>query len=188
MRQLWSGYSRGWAEFASPPRSSRRGLREPMNSGSPTSMPTTYKDHAHLDGGDITQRARTLADHAGLPSVATRPPLDVEIISRLQSIGKAIGEDLLHQLTVVFLTNADAQLLQLRRAVATGDSDATFQLSHALRGSSATLGAADLASRCSALEGSDAALNRSGRDQLVEAIHCELERVRLALKELTATA
>lgn len=116
-----------------------------------------------------------------------RPVLDAQIVDRLQRLGEAAGEDLMPQLATLFLVYADEGVAALHEALDGGDAPSVVRAAHTLHGSSANLGAADLARLCAGLEanGADGAL--AGGSEQLEAIEAELGRVRAALGELAPT-
>jgi HPt (histidine-containing phosphotransfer) domain-containing protein len=107
--------------------------------------------------------------------------LDTEIIGRLRRLGEGVNEDLLGQLTVLFLTDADVQIHDLRQAIEAADAVAIVGAAHSLRGASANLGATGLVELCSSLETDAAADDLSSAVRLVDALVVELARVRSAL-------
>ena len=113
-------------------------------------------------------------------TVGNPPPhhaLDANVLEELKQMGKASGEDLLGQLAVMFVTDADAQLIELHRALDLADAPAVARSAHNLRGSSASLGASGLASLCGTLEVQSADGNLSNGESLLEALESELELV-----------
>jgi CheY-like chemotaxis protein len=110
-----------------------------------------------------------------------RPVLDPEVVGRLERLGEAAGEDLMGQLTTLFLADARVRVAALRQGLTRDDAAAVARSAHMLSGSSASLGAAELARVCAALATVSATGDLlSGRVQ-VDAVETELERVRLAL-------
>jgi len=110
-----------------------------------------------------------------------QPPLDPEIIDRLERLGESIGEDLLGQLIVLFLADADAHLTELRHAVAVNAAGGVVRSAHSLSGASANLGAANLALLCTGLETAGELGDLATGGRLLKAMEVELERVREAL-------
>jgi CheY-like chemotaxis protein len=98
-----------------------------------------------------------------------RPVLDPEIVERLERLGVAAGEDLMGELASVFLTEAGIQVVEL------------MHLAHSLCGSSANLGAAELARLCARLTTDGAVVDSISRDLMMSEIEDELEQVRIAL-------
>jgi HPt (histidine-containing phosphotransfer) domain-containing protein len=103
--------------------------------------------------------------------------IDANVIEELKQMGEASGEDLLGQLAVMFVTDADAQIVELHRALDLADAPAVSRSAHNLRGSSASLGASGLASLCGTLEIQSADGNLSNGESLLEALESELELV-----------
>jgi CheY-like chemotaxis protein/HPt (histidine-containing phosphotransfer) domain-containing protein len=109
------------------------------------------------------------------------PVLDAVIIERLERVGRAAGEDLVGQLTTLFLDDAATQIEAIRAALATRDAVAIARSAHALSGSSANLGATHLAQLCSTLSQNGAAGDLADGAPLLHALEVELGRVRAAL-------
>jgi two-component system sensor histidine kinase/response regulator len=112
--------------------------------------------------------------------------LDLELIERLGRLGRATGEDLMGELTVLFLADADTQLRGLHEAFAAGDAEAVVRWAHVLRGASANVGASGLSRLCATLESDGAEGNLVDGTPLLDAVEAELARVRLAFGSLTA--
>jgi CheY-like chemotaxis protein len=110
------------------------------------------------------------------------PVLDAVIIERLERVGRAAGEDLVGQLTTLFLDDADTQIEALRAALAADDAEAVARPAHALSGSSANVGATHLAQLCSTLSKNGAVGDLAGGAALLHALEVELGRVRAALR------
>lgn len=113
--------------------------------------------------------------------------LDAHIMARLERLGAAAGHDLVGQLAALFLADADTRLGTLRQALADNDTEAVAREAHTLSGSSASLGATDLARLCGTLAADRAVADLPGRRALFDGIEDELGRVRSALASLVAT-
>ncbi len=122
--------------------------------------------------------------HVGLDHLddPDRAVLDVEIVERLGRLGEAAGEDLLGQLAVMFLADADARVVALHEAIARDDAAAVVRSAHTLSGSSANLGASVLARLCTTLAADSAVGDLMGGETLLVALEDELGRVRSALR------
>jgi HPt (histidine-containing phosphotransfer) domain-containing protein len=120
----------------------------------------------------------------GPDSTAVASVLDSEVVGRLDRLGEAAGEDLIGQLAVLFLVDADSQIQILRRAVAGGDAAAVVQSAHSFKGASTNLGATDLARLCAALEAGGVACDLGGAGALIDAVEAELGLVNSALGAL----
>ena len=93
------------------------------------------------------------ASHVDLARAADPavPVLDEQVVGRLERLGKTVGEDLMGQLVILFLADADASVVALREALAGDDAAAVIRSAHTLSGASANLGATDLARLCATL-------------------------------------
>jgi HPt (histidine-containing phosphotransfer) domain-containing protein len=80
----------------------------------------------------------------------------------------------------MFVADADAQLIEMHRALDVDDAVAVARSAHNLSGASATLGATDLASLCKDLESQSAEGNLSNGEPLLEAVELELGLVHSA--------
>jgi two-component system sensor histidine kinase/response regulator len=114
--------------------------------------------------------------------------LDPAIVDRLERLSATSGEDLVAELAVMFVADADSRVAALRRSLAAEDSAAVFRTAHALSGASANVGAAHLARLCDTLANSiEADVDNSDLRRgwaLLEAIETELGRVGVALGSL----
>jgi two-component system, sensor histidine kinase and response regulator len=118
--------------------------------------------------------------------LASRPVLDAEIVGRLERLGEAVGEDLMGQLAVLFLADAESHVALLRQA---GGNTATLVRSaHSLRGASANLGATELAYLCASLETVAGTGALESARALIDAIDVELGRVRSALAAIASAS
>jgi CheY-like chemotaxis protein len=113
------------------------------------------------------------------------PVLDPAIIGRLERLGEAAGDDLMAQLSSLFLADARVRLAAMRQALTQDDVATVARSAHMLSGASANLGAVELSRLCAtlALSGIDGNLV-CGPLQL-DAVQLELDRVRLALRSPT---
>jgi two-component system sensor histidine kinase/response regulator len=131
----------------------------------------------------VSARARI-----GLASDAPDPVLDPRTVERLERLGEATGEDLMAQLTGLFLADADIRVIALGDALAADDAAGVNRAAHTLSGASANLGAAVLARLCAALAKRGAACDLAGGGALLVAVDAELARVRSALGPLALSA
>ena len=112
------------------------------------------------------------------------PVLDMEVIGGLQRLGDSVGEDLIRQLTLIFIEDSEAAIVALRGALGAGDAAAVVRHAHALSGASSNLGATDLARMFASLEAVDVAGGLLGSATTLDAIEAEFGRVRSALGSL----
>jgi two-component system sensor histidine kinase/response regulator len=128
--------------------------------------------------------AQPAADTNG---AATASALDAQVVARLERLGEAAGEDLMGELSTLFLADADIRLLAMRVAFAGDDGAAIVGSAHALTGASANVGATALAGLCATLEADCAAGNLAAGQARLDALEAELGRVRSALNSRTRT-
>jgi two-component system, sensor histidine kinase and response regulator len=119
---------------------------------------------------------------------SSRTVLDARIVARLERLGVAAGEDLMGQLTAMFLADAHERIGAMRLACAEGDSASITRSAHTLSGSSANVGATELSRLCAVLAQDNAAADTVARGELVDEIEAELGRVRFALGALVVPA
>ncbi len=77
-------------------------------------------------------------------------PLDGARLTELRGLGRAVGRDVLSELTAAFQSRDP--MTEIRSALASGDWRLLRQSAHSLKGSSALLGAMNLSSICGELE------------------------------------
>jgi PAS domain S-box-containing protein len=143
-------------------------------------------------GSDVSESVDSLESEPGdevekLEPPATRAALDPEVVDRLVRMGKSSGDDLMGQLTTLFLEDADIRLDALRKGLAGEDASAVTRSAHILGGASANLGARSLADMCAGLATKSATGDLDGGSELLDELETELGRVRLALDLSAAT-
>jgi PAS domain S-box-containing protein len=92
---------------------------------------------------------------AAVPDCATAlpeslPPLDGARLTELRSLGRAVGRDVLGEIAETL--RSQAHVTEIRSALVRGDWPLLKRKAHALRGSSAVLGAMGLSTLCGELE------------------------------------
>jgi two-component system sensor histidine kinase/response regulator len=112
---------------------------------------------------------------------ASHPALDADVIGRLERLGESTGEDLMGQLTVLFVDDANALVAALHQGLDADDPAAVVRAAHSLSGASANLGAVDLSHLCATLASDGAAGHLARGRVLLAAIETELARVCSAL-------
>ncbi len=122
-----------------------------------------------------------LPDDPPAPTEFHPPALDARVVGRLKRLGAAAGEDLLGQLTTVFLADSDTRIMALRQALAREDGPTLIHVAHTLCGAAANLGAAELARLCAHLATDGAVGGIDDGEALVDSVEDELGRVRRAL-------
>jgi CheY-like chemotaxis protein len=117
--------------------------------------------------------------------VPTDQVLDPQVVDCLERLSATSGEDLVAELVVMFVADADGRVLALRKSLAAEDPSAVFRAAHAMGGASANVGATHLARLCNTLANNiEADLGSSELRRgwaLLEAIEAELGRVGVAL-------
>ena len=109
-------------------------------------------------------------------------PLDGLQLDRLRRLAVASGDPAyLGGIVNQYLDQAASQLAQLRAAAARRDAPALKAVAHSLRGTSATVGARQVASACGAVE-EGAARGDGAQAEAVEGVARELERATVALR------
>jgi two-component system sensor histidine kinase/response regulator len=99
----------------------------------------------------------------------------------LERLSLAAGEDLIGQLSSVFLADADTRMLAVRDALANDDAATIVRTAHSMIGASGNVGASTLAGLWATLEAQSANGNLSGCKVQLDALGAELVRVRSAL-------
>lgn len=118
-----------------------------------------------------------------VPSAAT--VLDVQALQHLRDLDPQGGNKLLERVVLAFEKSLERLLPELRQARAAGmDLAVVRHVSHTLKSSTASLGALTLSRRCAEIEMLARNGQAEGLDQLLDAMHDELARVRAALAEL----
>ena len=132
-------------------------------------------------GRSSTLPPETGLGHTVLAGRSALPVLDEDILDQLMQLGTVAGEDLVGKLATLFLEDADIHLTVMREALATSDVLSLSRSAHMLSGSSANLGATELARLC-AVYGSETGPDLPGdSDWFLPAVEDELMRVRTAL-------
>ena len=120
------------------------------------------------------------------PADSTAAVLDERVIGRLERLGAAAGEDLVGQLAAMFISESTSRINELREVIDAEDIPAVTRCAHTLSGSSANLGATELARLCGLLATESVAADRSRRIGLFAEVETALEQVRSALGSLVA--
>jgi len=108
--------------------------------------------------------------------------LDQGVLATLHALEQRGQPGLLRQVVALYLQEAPAQLAALRAAVAQADAGGVEQTAHALKGSSAQLGATRLAQLCAALQEGGARQELSQAAAQVDELANEFLRVQAALE------
>jgi signal transduction histidine kinase/CheY-like chemotaxis protein/HPt (histidine-containing phosphotransfer) domain-containing protein len=114
-----------------------------------------------------------------VPALEGLSALDGERVAELQGLGRTVGRDLLSELTAAFQSRP--YVAEIRSAVALGDWPLVRRNAHALRGSSALLGATGLSALCGELEQLPSDTRAEALAGSLEALETEYRRVLSAL-------
>ncbi len=104
--------------------------------------------------------------------------LDSAVLAGLRELG---GDDLLSELAGLFLEDTPQRLEGLREAIENGDAPAVERTAHALKGSSANIGAVAMSELTAQLQDAGRGGVLSGAPELLERLEREFERVRAEL-------
>ncbi len=115
------------------------------------------------------------------PDPPTDPPLDPEVLAGLRQLGAESGRDIVAQLTTLFLTTAIETLERIHQALADRDPAALGRAAHAIKGSSATVGAHVLARLSGELERQAGVGDLDGAAATTVRLSTELDRIPAAL-------
>ncbi len=119
-----------------------------------------------------------------LTSHPTSDVLDCSVIADLRSLAHSAGEDFVGDLAALYLADASARITDLHDAVEAGDAPGAFAAAHTLAGSSANLGATDLAALCAALADVFRYGELYGASFTLDLIDREFDRVEPAVRAL----
>jgi CheY-like chemotaxis protein len=120
------------------------------------------------------------------PESAGDEVLDLEQFDGLRLLAMASGDPgFLRGFVDQYLDQAASQLAELRAAAADGDERAVKELTHGLKGMSATMGASGMASACAALEEA-AGRGRDGEAAGLDSVGLALKLTTVALRAQTA--
>lgn len=108
------------------------------------------------------------ARHAALP---VGSPLDRTVLNNIRALQRPHSPSLLGRLINVYFSSSQELMASLRQGLAQTDSEAVRKAAHALKSSSANLGAQQLAGLCKDLE----ALGRANRLDEAQAIYSQVE-------------
>ena len=119
----------------------------------------------------------------------TATAIDPGALDELSQIQKQGSGDLVERVVLAYLESSVKHMTDLRSAVESTDADSVRTCAHALKSSSANVGALNLAELCKQLEGKGREKNLSGAGMLQRRIQHEYERAAAALQlRIEATA
>ena len=117
---------------------------------------------------------------------ANRAVLETEPLDRLRELGKSLGHSVPRRILELYLEDSPDRLATLRHGFAASDAREIERSAHALRGSSANLGAAILAELCHELESLAQDGIPPGADRRLVKLEAEYGKVERAIRELLA--
>ena len=133
-----------------------------------------------------TTTAATSPSRAPAPAEATPSdsdePLNPRALDAIRQLPGPNGTLLVAKVIDAYRVDAPRRLAQMRRAADDGDADALRKSAHAMKSSSANVGAEQLAARCTDLEAIGHRRTVEGASAVLEAVECEFRRVLAALE------
>jgi len=131
------------------------------------------------EGGRRKDESETVATSVETqPAPIVHPSLDAEVVARLRDLALATDASLLGQIFESFLSDGEARISVLKRALEKSDAVALRTASHALKGASSNIGAhriTDIAEQLQAL-GEEGSVK--GAAELVAELEMEFSQVR----------
>ena len=112
--------------------------------------------------------------------------LDPEVIQSLRELGGEDDPELLCELVELFTSDSPARVSEMRRGVESSDWSVVDAMAHALKSSSANVGAMKLSELCRQTEVASKQADRDATDAAVTALEGEFQRVLKALELVTA--
>jgi CheY-like chemotaxis protein/HPt (histidine-containing phosphotransfer) domain-containing protein len=131
---------------------------------------------AALEGLTPTQREQF--EPAG--SIKT---IDIEFLDKIREYC-GDEDDIVPRLVELYLEDTPPRIVSLREAVGRTDVDEIKSIAHAMKGSSANIGALRMSALCAELESKDSSKDESAIDELATEIEREVARAREALLSL----
>lgn len=135
-----------------------------------------------VEYADNTGREPGAAARAVAPDAAGEV-LDLAVFLSLEDAQVEGEPDIVVELIELYDEDTPRRLAAIRGALAAGDSTALRRAAHGLRGSSASLGALQVATLCEKLERLPGADSPHGGEMLLTCLEREFARVRLAFAE-----
>jgi HPt (histidine-containing phosphotransfer) domain-containing protein len=108
----------------------------------------------------------------------TRRPVDITVLTSFEDAQIESEPDLIVELIDLYLVDAPRQMTVMRKAMAETDKPSLKRAAHSLKGSSANLGANQMAALCAELEHAEYANSLQSVGALVTRLEQEFESVR----------
>ncbi len=109
--------------------------------------------------------------------------MDAGVLAGLRELGEDGEPDVLVELISLFLAEGPPRLADLRTASAAGDARSFEQIAHALKGSSANMGASGMKALCAEIEKTARSGDVGAASARIPRLEEEFGRVRAALEE-----
>ncbi len=113
-------------------------------------------------------------------------PIDPCALNAIRQLPGPNGPLLVNKVIDAYLADTPARLAQMRTAADTGDAAALRKAAHAMKSSSANVGAEKLAALCRTLEGASRHESADDAKTLLEKVESEIPRVLAALETILA--
>ncbi len=134
--------------------------------------------------GHRAPRASTEAGAAPREGASQEGPLDPSVLAGLRELQIEGRPEFAAEVAAIFLQEAPARVAALRETVSRGDAQALARAAHALKGSSANVGARRLAFLCGELEAMGRSRPTPAAAKVLRRLEQELDRVRAALESM----
>ena len=115
---------------------------------------------------------------AGEPIETVREPVDIAVLNSLAEAQADGASDLVVELIDLYLADTSRRVDAMRDALTTSDGPLLARAAHALKGSSSTLGAAQVAESCGEMERLAGDLAFRKICEVLKRLECELTLVR----------
>ena len=130
---------------------------------------------------DLTAGAEGFRAESGPPEIVDEDYLDRGSLDRIKSLG-ANGRRLLPAVISLYLNDSPVLIERLGESLNAGDAEGMAQAAHALKSSSANLGATSLAEMCRQVEDIARGNSVQGSDSLISRIRLEYDKAKEALR------
>jgi len=132
---------------------------------------------AALEGLTPTQQQEQFEPEGSVKTI------DIEFLDKIREYC-GDEDDIVPKLVELYLEDTPPRIVSLREAVGRTDVDEIKSIAHAMKGSSANIGALRMSALCAELESQDSSKDESAMDELATEIEREFARAREALLSL----
>jgi two-component system, sensor histidine kinase and response regulator len=143
---------------------------------------TTLVERAGNSDKEESRRPPGAASEAPADRMEGSGCIECGVLENLKSTFGACGQDMLAGVIRIYISDSPALLDRMGKALQNGDSNDMFKAAHALKSSSANLGANGLAGLCASVEDIARMGSTEGSESIIVRIHAEYEKVRVALE------